>query len=86
MLVQHQVKDYAKWKAVYDSVYDLRKSNGELSDDIYRDADDPNNLTVVFKWDSLDRAKKYSQSSELKEAMQKAGVTGPPRISFLREV
>ncbi len=85
MLVQHQVSDFAKWKEVYDSVYDLRKSNGELSDDIYRDADDPNSLTIVFKWDSLERAKRYSQSPELKEAMQKAGVAGPPKIFFLNE-
>jgi quinol monooxygenase YgiN len=85
MLVQHQVSDFAKWKAVYDSVFDLRKSNGELADDIYRDADNPNNITLVFKWDSLERAKKYAQSPELKEAMQKAGVTGPPNIFFLNE-
>jgi len=49
MLVQHNVKDYAEWKNVYDSVADLRASNGELSDQIYRDANDPNKLTVVFK-------------------------------------
>lgn len=86
MLVQHRVSDFAKWKAVYDSVVDMRKSNGELSDDIYRDADDPNSLKIVFKWDSLERAKKYAQSPELKAAMQKAGVDGPPKISFLNEV
>ena len=34
MLVQHKVKDFAVWKRVYDSVADLRASNGELSDDI----------------------------------------------------
>jgi quinol monooxygenase YgiN len=85
MLVQHQVSDFAKWKAVYDSVVDMRKSNGELSDKIYRDANNPNNLTIVFKWDSLERAKKYAESPELKEAMQKAGVTGQPKIFFLNE-
>lgn len=85
MLVQHQVSDFAKWKAVYDSAVDLRKSNGELSDEIYRDADDPNSITLLFKWDSLERAKKYAQSPGLKEAMQKAGVTRPPKISFLNE-
>lgn len=86
MLVQHKVKDFAAWKAVYDSVYDLRKSNGELSDRIYRDAEDPNSLTILFEWDSLDNARKYAQSSELKEAMEKAGVVGPPSIYFLNKV
>ena len=85
MLVQHQVKDYAAWKKVYDSVKDLRTSNGELSDKIYRDADDPNKLTVVFEWDSLENAKKYASSPELKAAMERAGVEGKPSIYFLNE-
>jgi quinol monooxygenase YgiN len=86
MLVQHKVKDFADWKNVYDSVADLRTNNGELSDQIYRDASDPNSLTIVFKWDSLANAQKYAQSPELKAAMKKAGVEGPPSIYFLNEV
>ena len=85
MLVQHNVKDFAEWKRVYDSVADLRSSNGELSDKIYRDASDPNKLTVMFKWDSLENAQKYAQSPELKAAMEQAGVEGPPNIYFLNE-
>ena len=86
MLVQHQVKDFSEWKNVYDSVADLRTSNGELSDQIFRDASDPNKLTVIFQWDSLANAQKYAQSPELKAAMEKAGVNGPPKIDFLNEV
>lgn len=85
MLVQHQVKDYAAWKKVYDSVKDLRTSNGELSDKIYRDVNDPNKLTVIFKWDSIENAKKYANSPELKAAMERAGVEGKPSIYFLNE-
>jgi len=85
MLVQHKVKDYAKWKNVYDSVEDLRASNGELSDQIFRDVSDPNSLTVIFKWDSLENAQKYSSSPELKAAMERAGVEGRPDIYFLNE-
>ena len=86
MLVQHQVKDFSEWKNVYDSVADLRSSSGELSDQIFRDASDPNKLTVIFQWDSLANAQKYAQSPELKAAMEKAGVTGPPQIDFLNEI
>jgi len=86
MLVQHKVKDFAEWKNVYDSVADLRASNGELSDQIYRDASDPSRLTVIFKWDSMANAQKYANSPELKAAMEKAGVDGPPNISFLNKV
>ena len=85
MLVQHNVKDFAEWKKVFDSVYDLRASNGELSDQIYRDASDQNQLTVVFKWNSVENAQKFAQSPELKAAMEKAGVEGRPTINFLNE-
>ena len=86
MLVQQHVKDYAAWKKVYDSAAELRASNGALSDQIYREASDPNKLTIIFKWNSLANAQKYAQSPELKAAMEKAGVDGPPAISFLNEV
>jgi quinol monooxygenase YgiN len=52
---------------------------------IYRDATDPNKLTLVFKWSSMANAQKWAQSPELKAAMEKAGVDGPPSISFLNE-
>ena len=85
MLVQHHVKDFAAWKKVYDSAKGLRASNGELSDQIFRDASDPNKLTLLFKWNSLANAQKYANSPELKAAMEKAGVDGPPSIYFLNE-
>jgi len=85
MLVQHHVKDYAAWKKVYDSVAGLRASSGEMSDQVYHDASDPNKLTLVFKWNSLVNAQKFAGSPELKAAMEKAGVDGPPVVTFLNE-
>ena len=85
MLVQHQVEDFAKWKAVFDSALGMRQTNGEKSAQIFHDADDPNSLTLLFEWDSLENARQYAQNPDLKAAMQKAGVTGPPNISFLTE-
>jgi len=86
MLVQHKVKDFAVWKKVFDSVKDLRTSNGETSAALYQQDGDPNSLTLVFGWDSLENAKKYAHSPELKAAMEQAGVVGAPTISFLNEV
>jgi heme-degrading monooxygenase HmoA len=85
MLIQLKVKDYSNWKNVYDSFEGLRISKGQMSDQVYRDSSDPNKITLVFKWDSLENAKKWSQSTELKAAMEKAGVDGPPSTSFLNE-
>ena len=86
ILVQFKVKDFAEWKNVFDSGADLRANNGELSNQIYRDASDPTSLTVINNWDSLENAQKFAQSPDLKAAMDRAGVTGPPSINFLNEV
>lgn len=85
MLVQHEVEDYETWKAVFDSKADLRRTNGEQSAQIFHDADDPNKLTLLFEWDSLERARTYARNPELKAAMQEAGVRGAPTIYFLNE-
>ena len=85
MLAQHKVEDFANWKEVFDSLVDLRKKNGEKSAQILHDADNPNSLTLLFEWDNLNNARQYAQSPELKAAMQRAGVAGPPTISFLTE-
>jgi quinol monooxygenase YgiN len=85
MLIQHKVKDFAEWKKVFDSAAGLRTSNGELSTQIFRDASDPNSLTIVNKWNSLANAQKFAHSPELKAAMEKAGVMGPPTVYFLNE-
>jgi heme-degrading monooxygenase HmoA len=85
MFVQHGVQDYEAWKSVFDSVGDLRRRNGEKSYQILRQENGSNKLVALFEWDSLENARKYAASPELKEAMQRAGVTGKPEILFLEE-
>ena len=85
ILVQHQVKNFTEWKKVYDSQAALRVSSGMLSDKIYRDESNQNQLTLVFKWDSMENAHKFTQSPDLKAAMEKAGVEGQPTMYFLNE-
>ena len=68
-----------------DSVADLRRRNGEKSYRILSQENGSNDLVALFEWDSLDNARKYAASPELKEAMQRAGVVGKPEILFLEE-
>ena len=85
MLVQHHVKDFAAWKKVFDAALEMRKSNGEISAQVYRDSSDPNKVTTINKWNSLANAQKFAHSPELKAAMENAGVVGAPNVSFLNE-
>lgn len=85
MMVQHGVEDFVKWKAVFDAALDMRKASGEKSAQILRDTEDPNKLTLLFEWDSIENARNYAQNPALKAAMQQAGVTGPPTFHFLTD-
>ena len=86
LLVKHRVKDYAKWKAEYDANGDTRGANGSKGARLFRNAADPNEIVVLFEWDDLGNARRFTESPELREAMERAGVTGPPDLYFLDEV
>jgi quinol monooxygenase YgiN len=85
ILVQSKVKDFANWKTVFDSQEAFRTSSGQVSKQVYRDASDPNKVTILAKWNSVANAQKFAQSPELKAAMEKAGVEGAPTFTFLNE-
>jgi hypothetical protein len=74
MLVRNQVKDYARWRAVFDSETEAARSAGLEVKAIWRDYDDPNQVFFLFSVASLERAKAYVSSSASAEAGKKAGV------------
>jgi hypothetical protein len=80
MFVRHKVQDYAKWRKVYDDFEETRTKMGEIGDWVYQLAGDPNDVTVIYDFDSVEKAKAFVESSELREAMGNAGVAGPPDI------
>ena len=85
--VQHTVKDFDQWKAAFDEHASTRKAGGGTGkSDILRDAENPNQLVVLLEWDELGKARQFAQSQELREAMQNAGVIGPPTVRFLKPV
>ena len=86
VLVNHKVKDYDAWKQVFDNFIDTRRSGGEKAFRILRPSDNPNDLTLLFEWDTTENAKKFMQSSELKSTMERAGVASEPKIQFLNEI
>ena len=85
MLVRHKVEDYSKWKPMFDQHGATRKANGSKSAHVFRSADDPNDIVILFEWDNLENARRFTQSQDLREVMQQAGVSGPPDISFLND-
>jgi hypothetical protein len=82
MIVRHKVADFDKWLASYEAHDSIRLANGVHSYVIGRGVTDPNMILVATKVGDIEKAKAFGKSSQLKQAMQKAGVTGKPDIRF----
>jgi quinol monooxygenase YgiN len=84
LYVRHRVEDYARWREGYDNHAAARQAGG-ATDEAYvmRNVDDPNEITIILGWSDLQKARAFTQSASLKEAMQNAGVTGQPESRFL---
>jgi len=83
MLIRHKVADFGKWKPVYDDHRSAREAAGLRDLYLLRNENDPNEVTLLFEASDVAKAKAFVASSDLKEAMQAAGVQGPPDIVFL---
>ena len=86
LIVRHTVEDYGKWKPVFDQHGSVRKAAGSKGVQLLRSADNPNDVTMLFEWDSLEHARAFTESPDLRAVMQRAGVVGRPDISFLEGV
>jgi hypothetical protein len=86
LFIEHKIADYAKWKPVYDSHDSIRRAHGLSNYIIGRGMDDPNMVLIILKMDDATKAKELSASPDLKDRMQKAGVTGKPNFTYLQVV
>jgi len=82
MFVRHEVADYAAWRKAYDGFASTQKKLGVYSKAAYQSTDNPNDVTVIHDFHSLEKAKAFAASAELKSAMERAGVKGAPQIWY----
>lgn len=79
--VRHTVADYEKWRQIFDKDEPRRKAAGATGlNQVYRDVDNPNSITVVLEWDNAEHATKFVNDPGLAEAMAKGGVIGMPTL------
>jgi hypothetical protein len=82
LFVRHEVADYAKWRQVYDEFAPTQKSLGVQDHAVYRAIENPNDITVRHEFATLEAAKAFGASPELRTAMHDAGVEGAPSVWF----
>jgi len=85
-MVQHHVTDYDAWRKAYDKFETTQKTGGVTHQSVYRAKDDPNNLLVTHGFATTADAETFLAGTELREAMQQAGVQGQPRIEIYQDM
>lgn len=82
MFVRHDVADYSAWRKGYNAYAPTQKKMGVFFEAVYQSPDNPNDVTVIHDFHSLEKAKAFAASADLKETMGKLGVKGAPQIWF----
>jgi hypothetical protein len=86
LIVRHKVKDYAKWRPLFDGHVAKQKAAGLSHPRVLRSADDKSEIVIIFDDMDTAKAKEFARSADLKETMTKAGVVDQPTIYFLESI
>ncbi len=83
MIVTHEVEDFGRWKEVFDGAIATRRSVGEMSAYILHNPVNQRVVTVVFEWDTMERARAFAEDPALANGMVAAGVVSTPTFTFV---
>lgn len=83
MLLSHTVGNVDTWLAGYQAAATVQKQGGIIGQAANQSLDDPSTVVVYHQAESHDTLKSFLAHPGLKEAMQKAGVTSAPQVTFV---
>ena len=86
MIIKHRVADFDTWHKIYQQHSAMRSAAGTLSSIVSQSENDPNQVTIFFEVESLDRAREFLGSEDLAQTMTGAGVLDQPSVEFLGSV
>jgi heme-degrading monooxygenase HmoA len=85
VMVRHKVADYVRWKEAFDSHLSHRKRAGETGCQVFHSVEDPHDLVVLLDWATVDEARRFMNSDDLRQRMKDAGVQGTPEVQYLED-
>jgi hypothetical protein len=85
VIVKHKVADYARWKPLFDADGANRQAGCSKGGQLFRSADDPNEVVMLFEWD-LEQVRQFRQREALSAKLQAVGALGPFDCYFLEEI
>jgi hypothetical protein len=86
LTARQNVAGYASWRAVYDSVDDLRNAHGCTGQQVLRLPADHNVVFITHSFPTVEQAQAFADDPKLHEAMQRAGVTSTPNLEIFETI
>lgn len=85
VILSHEVNDFAEWKKGFEAGEPMRAANGVTTSGVYNSVDNPNHVTIITNFPSVEAVKGFMSNPDLKADMEKAGVVGDPELKILNE-
>lgn len=83
-IVRHRVADFDAWKRGFDGRAAARAQAGIVGHAVDRGRDDPNEVIVYLQAESVEALRRFTESEDLKAAMARSGVQGPPQVALVQ--
>lgn len=83
VIVNHKVKDFDTWLPFFEQHAEARRTGSVKGAKVYRSADDPNNVTVIFEVADPAKFQELGKSDDLRAILQESGVIGTPTFTIL---
>jgi quinol monooxygenase YgiN len=81
-----EVADYDAWKAVFDSYDDTRQANGQMNVQLFRDIENPNIVTVISHWESMEGVQAFQQTVDVPAAQKQGSMIENYGMAVMSEV
>ena len=85
LIVHQKVQAYSTFRKVYDEQTTTFTEFGCTNAQVFQSPSDPNEITIITDWPSVEAAKAFVTSPSLKEAMKQSAAISQPEILFLVE-
>lgn len=86
VLVQITVADFERfWSGFETRGRPLRQRHGSTGARVFRHADDPGKVTILFRWASRAHLERFLRDPEVRASMTQGGTIGAPMITYLEQ-
>jgi hypothetical protein len=85
-IIQHEVRDFAEWKKVFDADQPNVEKAGAKLLGVYTSVKNPKDVTMIYEAPNAELYDILISDPERQEAIKRAGVVGVPVATFLNKV